>query len=93
MTDDREQNTTISDLSNMMQGMPHVKMKSWLYYTDRAKLIFVKGYFPDEGELEKAFSKCEDSSDKDFPHLEIICKPKELVDFAKNILKFYSAQK
>ena len=53
--------------------------------------MFIKGYFPGEGKLEEAFSKCDsDSSDKDFPHFEIICKPTELVDFAKKILKFYS---
>ena len=85
MTEDKEQNTAISDLSNMAQDMTHIKMKRWYYYTERAKLIFVRGYFPGEGELEKAFSKCEDGSDKDFPHIEIVCKPKELVDFAENI--------
>jgi hypothetical protein len=31
MTGDKEQNTAISDLSNMEQDMTHVKMKSWYY--------------------------------------------------------------
>lgn len=92
MTDDKEENTDIYDLSNMAQDMTHVKMKSWYYYTDRAKLIFIRRYFPGEGDLEEAFSKCEHPEEKDFPHFEIICKPRELVNFAKQILKFYSAQ-
>jgi hypothetical protein len=56
--------------------------------------LFVKVYFPGEGELEDAFSKGEGKGtllDKDFPHFEIVCKPKELIDFAKRILNFYSA--
>jgi hypothetical protein len=93
MTEDKEQDTIISDLSNMAQDETHIKMKKWYYYADRAKLLFVKGYFPIEGELEKSFNSIERPGDNfDFPHFEIICKPQELVRFAKQILNFYSSK-
>lgn len=43
MTENKEQNTTVPDLSNTAQDMTHIKTKRSYYYTDRAKLLFIKG--------------------------------------------------
>ena len=43
MTENKEQNTIVPDLSNTVQDVTHIKMKRSYYYTDRAKLLFIKG--------------------------------------------------
>jgi hypothetical protein len=72
-----------------------VKLDRWYYnYMSRAKLSIYEGAYHLE-ELKSVEEKCvrADTSSKDAPdcprHFTIICRPADLVELAKNILKLY----
>jgi hypothetical protein len=73
-----------------------VKLDRWYYnFMDRAKLSIYEGAYRLE-ELNSVEEKCvrADMDSEDVPdcprHLTIICRPTDLVELAKSILKLYA---
>jgi hypothetical protein len=72
-----------------------VKLDRWYYYMDRAKLSIYEGAYRPE-EIKKVEEKCAraDDGSEDAPdcprHFTIICRPIDLVELARSILKLYA---
>jgi hypothetical protein len=72
-----------------------VKLDRWHYYMDRAKLSIYEGAYRLE-EINAVEEKCvrADTGAEDVPdcprHFTIICRPTDLVELAKSILKLYA---
>lgn len=72
-----------------------VKLDRWYYYMDRAKLSIYEGAYRPE-ELKSVEEKCvrADNGSEDVPdcprHFTIICRPSDLVELARSILKLYA---
>ena len=71
-----------------------VKLDSWHYYVNRAKLSIYEGAYRLE-ELESVDEKCvrADTGSKDEHdcprHFTLICRPSDLIALARDILKLY----
>ena len=67
-----------------------VRMTKWVYHVPRVKLTIVQGHHKSSEDIDKAISSYgKDAKCPNYPkHLEIICRPNDMLELAKTMTEF-----
>lgn len=72
-----------------------VCLKRWIYHGPRVQLTIVEDCYNSSEAIDNAIQSCR--KNPEFPehpkHLEIVCRPEEMLELAKNITKICEQEK
>jgi hypothetical protein len=77
-------------IDNRTWSIATVRVTKWLYHGQRIKLTIVEGHYVSSEAIDKAIASYGENAEfPNYPkHIEIICRPNEMLELAKILTEF-----